>query len=105
MQAVLEKRPRRARRALGTQGDAVAALGQEGADRDDISLPAEEMALVKKAIADAKTVNAKVILVLNVAGPVEVEEVLDDLDAVVLTYFPGMEGGNGELCERKRYAT
>lgn len=72
----------------------VSALGQEGADRDDISLPAEELALVKKAIHDAKEVNAKVILVLNVAGPVEVEEVLDDLDAVVLTYFPGMEGGN-----------
>lgn len=72
----------------------VSALGQEGADRDDISLPAEEMALVKKAICDAKTVGAKVILILNVAGPIEVEEVYDDLDAMVLTYFPGMEGGN-----------
>lgn len=72
----------------------VTAHGQEGADRESIALDADQRALLDKAISDAKGVNAKVVLVLNIAGPVEMMDFIDDVDAVLCVYFPGMEGGN-----------
>lgn len=72
----------------------VAAHGQEGADREDLKLPADEAAVLNRAIADAKTVGARVVLILNVAGPVELEEYLADVDAVFCVYFPGQEGAH-----------
>lgn len=72
----------------------ITAHGQEGADRESIELDASQKTLLRKAIADAKAVNAKVILVLNIAGPVEMMDFIDDVDAILCVYFPGMEGGN-----------
>ena len=72
----------------------VTAHGQEGSDRESITLDADQQALLQKAIADAKSVNAKVILLLNIAGPVEMMDFIDDVDAILCVYFPGMEGGN-----------
>ena len=71
----------------------VAAHGQEGGDRENIKIDEVYMQDIRAAVAAAKSVGAKVVLVLNVAGPVELEEVLSDVDAILLTYFPGQEGG------------
>lgn len=71
----------------------ICAHGQEGADRETIAISADQRAIIDSAIKDAKAANAKVILVLNVAGPVELMDVIDDVDAVLCVYFPGQEGG------------
>ena len=70
------------------------AHGQEGSDRPDIAIPADQRAVLDKAIADAASVGAKVILVLNIAGPVELMDYIDKVDGILCVFFPGMEGGN-----------
>lgn len=72
----------------------ITAHGQEGADRESIALDADQQTLLRKAIDDANSVGAKVILLLNIAGPVEMMDFVDDVDAILCVYFPGMEGGN-----------
>lgn len=71
----------------------VEAQGREGWDRESICLTKEEQHTLRRAIADARGVGAKTVALLNVAGPVDLEEFLPDLDAVLLAYFPGEEGG------------
>lgn len=66
--------------------------GQEGGDNKDLLLPEDQQKLMAKAISDAKSVGAKVIAVLNVCAPVEIMDYVNDLDAILLTYFPGQEG-------------
>ncbi len=71
----------------------VGAMGQEGADRPDMEIEAADRATLEKAIADAKSVQARVVVILNVAGPVRMVDWIDDVDAVLCVFFPGMEGG------------
>ena len=68
------------------------ASGQEGADRPDMDFDAEDKEILKNSIALAKKAEKKIILLLNVAGPVELAEYVDDVDALVCLFFPGMEG-------------
>ena len=72
----------------------VAAFGTEGADRDDLLLDAKERAVLERAIRDAKQHNCRVIVLLNIAGPVELGEYLPDIDALLCLYFPGQEGAH-----------
>jgi beta-glucosidase len=69
----------------------------EGADRKlpgDYYLTDAE----KKLIKDVKEVfhgqNKKVIAVLNIGGVIDVMEWRDDVDAILLAWQPGLEGGN-----------
>lgn len=80
------------------------AHGQEGSDRPDIAIPTDQRTLLDRAVRDASGVGAKVILVLNIAGPVELMDVIDNVDAILCVYFPGMEGGHaaGDLLFGKR---
>lgn len=48
--------------------------------------------MLTDSIRLAKEAGKKVILVMNVAGPVELEAYLEDIDALICVYFPGMEG-------------
>lgn len=68
------------------------ASGQEGKDRPDMDFDADDKAMLVSALAQAKAAGKKVILVLNVAGPVELLPYIEDIDALVCIYFPGMEG-------------
>lgn len=70
------------------------AAGQEGADRSSISLEKEELALFHRAAAKARERNAKLILILNVAGPVDLHEIEGETDAILCVYFPGQEGAH-----------
>jgi len=70
----------------------VEALGQEGLDRDSIRLSPEARASLRTAIDAAGKVGAEVVALLNVAGPVDLEEFLPDLGGVLLLYYPGQEG-------------
>lgn len=70
----------------------VFAAGQEGADRQDIKLSREAQEQINKAADAAEACGAKMILVLNVAGPVELDGILERADAILCVYFPGQEG-------------
>ena len=72
----------------------IAAFGTEGADRQDLKLDTKERAVLERAIRDAKQHTCKLIVLLNVAGPVELGEYLPDIDALLCMYFPGQEGAH-----------
>jgi beta-glucosidase len=61
----------------------------EGYDRPHLRLPGRQIELIKR-VAQA---NKNTTVVLNVGAPVELPFV-DDVDAIVLAYYMGQEGGN-----------
>lgn len=71
----------------------VGANGQEGADRINMDLEEEDKEVAVRAIADAKAAKKPVILVLNVAGPVDLCDYMEDVDAILCVFLPGMGGG------------
>lgn len=68
------------------------ASGQEGKDRPDMDFDPEDKEMLRDKVALAKQKGKKVVLILNVAGPVELKEYMESIDALVCIYFPGMEG-------------
>lgn len=68
------------------------ASGQEGSDRPDMDFDREDKAMLKAALAEAKAAGRKTVLLLNVAGPVELTDYLEDVDAILCLFFPGMQG-------------
>ena len=71
----------------------VQAPGQEGSDRTGLSLPDDQLELLQQTITEAKRLHKHVVVVLNVAGPVDVTVFASDVDAILCVFFPGMEGG------------
>jgi len=79
---------------------AIIAIGRnagEGTDRNietNYNLTTSE----KKLIADVSNAfhnkNKRVIVVLNIAGPIDVTAWRDQVDAILLAWQPGLEGGN-----------
>ncbi len=69
----------------------------EGTDRkveNDFNLSATEQELIKK-VADAfHAKNKKVVVVLNVGGVIETASWRDKVDAILLSWQPGLEAGN-----------
>jgi len=69
----------------------------EGADRkveNDFNLSEAEQALIKK-VADAfHAKNKKVVVVMNVGGVIETASWRDKVDAILLSWQPGLEAGN-----------
>lgn len=68
------------------------ASGQEGKDRPDMDFDPDDRAMLQETISLAKKAGKKIILLLNVAGPVELMPYMNDLDALICMFFPGMEG-------------
>ncbi|MGW6447268.1 glycoside hydrolase family 3 C-terminal domain-containing protein [Lentzea sp. NPDC055074] len=66
------------------------AIESEGRDRSSLELPGEQDALVTAVCA----ANPNTIVVVNSGGPVLLPW-RHDAAAVLLTWFPGQEGGNG----------
>lgn len=67
----------------------------EGTDRHDIKLPRDIVDTIKGLAALKARSNGragKIALILNVPGPLELSEVIDDTDAVFCVYYPGMMG-------------
>ncbi|MCE1199938.1 MAG: glycoside hydrolase family 3 C-terminal domain-containing protein, partial [Marinilabiliales bacterium] len=62
----------------------------EAKDRDELSLPVAQIELIQRVVA----VNPKVVVVLNGATPITMNEWLDKVPAVIDALYPGQEGGN-----------
>ena len=68
------------------------ASGQEGSDRPDMRFDGEDEAMLRSGITQAKTAGKKTVVLMNIAGPVELGEFIDNIDALVCVYFPGGQG-------------
>lgn len=71
--------------------------GGEGHDRKidhDFNLTAEEKSILDKIGGAFHKQNKKVVVVLNIDGVVEVASWRDSVDAILLAWQPGLEGGN-----------
>ncbi len=66
--------------------------GREGADRDAMLLEPEDQKYVTETLRQAKAAGKKTILVLNVAGPVDVRAYEDNADAILCVFIPGCQG-------------
>ena len=65
-------------------------LEGEARDRDKLELPTDQINLIK-AISD---VNENIIVVLNNATPILMNEWIDKVPAIIEAWYPGQEGGN-----------
>ncbi len=80
---------------------AVISIGRysmQGKDRTntegDYLLSTDETNLINDVASAAHAQDKKVVVVLNIAGIVEMESWKDDVDAIVLAYLPGQEAGD-----------
>lgn len=71
----------------------VSAQGQEGTDRPEMDIDSEEKEILIKTLKAAKKMAKKTVVILNVAGPVDLTEYIEYTDALLCVFFPGMEGG------------
>lgn len=60
----------------------------------DFNLRIDERALINEVSREFRAAGKRVIVVLNVCGPVEVASWRDKADAVLVCWMPGQEGGN-----------
>lgn len=69
----------------------------EGSDRkveNDFNLKAEEISLINKVSEAFHAKNKKVIVIINAGGVIEIASWKNKVDAVLLTWQPGLEAGN-----------
>ncbi|MCI5649608.1 MAG: glycoside hydrolase family 3 C-terminal domain-containing protein [Fusicatenibacter sp.] len=67
------------------------AMSSEAGSRSDLSLPANQLELLR-----ALSCTGKPIITILISGrPLLVKEIADLSDAVLMAWFPGTEGGNG----------
>ncbi|MBQ9137541.1 MAG: glycoside hydrolase family 3 C-terminal domain-containing protein [Alistipes sp.] len=69
----------------------------EGFDRHverDFNLRIDETALLNEVSRQFRAAGKKVVVVLNISGPVEVASWRDKVDAILVCWMPGQEGGN-----------
>jgi beta-glucosidase len=79
---------------------AIFTLGRnagEGADRkveNDFTLSGDEQMIIKQISDVFHKKGKKLIVVLNIGGVIETASWRDDVDAILLAWQPGLEGGN-----------
>ena len=71
----------------------VGADGQEGADRPNMDMDADDQAALEKAIADCRATGGKLVLVTNSSGPVTITQYEPDCSAILCPFFAGQAGG------------
>ena len=87
-------------KAAKTSAVALIAIGRnagEGNDRkveDDYSLTNQERELISAVSKAFHAEKKKVIVTLNIGGVIDVAQWRDDVDAILLAWQPGLEGGN-----------
>ncbi|KAF5970910.1 alpha-L-rhamnosidase A [Fusarium coicis] len=60
----------------------------EGFDLEEITLPANQVAMIKAVAAASK----KTALLLHCGNPIDISSFVDDVDSIVNMHFPGQEG-------------
>lgn len=65
----------------------------EGTDRLTLDIPPSEKEMLLAALAEAKAAGKRTVVILNVCGPIDMRDFVDDADAIVCVFLPGMEGG------------
>jgi beta-glucosidase len=76
---------------------AIVALGVtsgEGRDRKTLELPAQDVTLIQETARACRAAGIPSIAVLNVCGPIEMHEWIDEVDAVLLIWLAGQELGH-----------
>ena len=87
-------------KAAGNSDIALIAIGRnagEGTDRkekDDYYLTEKEKSLIRDVAAAFHAKQKKVIVTLNIGGVVDLAQWRDQVDAILLAWQPGLEGGN-----------
>ena len=64
-------------------------IDSEGYDKSDLKLPYEQDELIKRVLA----VNKNAVVVMLTGAPIDMAEWVDEANAVVQTWYNGMEGG------------
>ena len=72
----------------------VGTTGQEGFDRKNLDIDRADKRAMDEAVAQAKAYGKKLIVVINACGPVDLTPWLENIDAILCLFIPGMEGGN-----------
>jgi len=62
----------------------------EGRDRQNLELPSQQTELIQ----EITKVNKNVVVVLSTGAPIVMDKWLNDVEAVIQTWFSGTEGGN-----------
>jgi beta-glucosidase len=73
----------------GEAGDAF--LSKSGGDKKDLSLPASEIAFMKKLRNDVKK---PIIAVITAGSDIDVSAIEPYADAIIFAWYPGEQGGN-----------
>jgi len=87
-------------KAANVNDHAIICIGRnagEGSDRKiegNYNLTEIEKLLIKNMADAFHAKGKKVIVVLNIAGPIEIISWRDNVDAILLAWQPGLEGGN-----------
>lgn len=66
--------------------------GQEGNDRTSLLLHSVDEGILRKVIAQKGNNSFRLGLILNVCGPVDIMEFVDNIDGIFCTFLPGMQG-------------
>jgi beta-glucosidase len=73
----------------GEEGEAI--LSSQAGDRESYTLPAHQLAFLKKLATE----NRKPLVCIVTGGsPIDLSEICQYADAVIVSWYPGMEGGN-----------
>lgn len=70
----------------------VGSMGQENSDRIKMEIESEDKNMLLNVIKAAKKANKRIIVILNVCGPVAVNDFIDEIDGLICAWLPGMEG-------------
>ena len=71
----------------------VTAPAGENIDRSVMDIEEEDRKRLPGILRQAKQAGMKTVVLLNVAGPVDMREWIDDADSVLCVFFPGCMGG------------
>lgn len=74
----------------GENGDAM--LNNDGGDRTDIRLPESQREYIR--ILRERIPNKPIVAVITGGSAIALQEVLDAADAVIMSWYPGEQGGN-----------